>query len=141
MARASETNRYDAVVIGGGHNGLVAAAYLGKAGLRTLVLERRKTVGGAAATSELAPGVWVPTLAHTVGRLRPSVVRDLDLKRHGLSLVGPEVRAFAPGLDGDATVLWSDVTRTAEGLRARSAADAYAYASFDGLVRALRAVV
>ena len=137
MAGASETNHYDAVVIGGGHNGLVAAAYLGKAGLRTVVLERRMTVGGAAATSELAPGARVPTLAHTVGRLRPSVVRDLDLKRHGLSLVGPEVRAFAPGADGDAIVLWSDVARTAEGLRARSAADADAYASFDGLVRAL----
>ena len=137
MAGASETNRYDAIVIGGGHNGLVAAAYLGKAGLRTVVLERRPTVGGAAATSELAPGARVPTLAHTVGRLRPSVVRDLDLKRHGLSLVGPEVRAFAPGPDGDAIVLWSDVARTAEGLRARSAADADAYASFDGLVRAL----
>jgi phytoene dehydrogenase-like protein len=137
MAGASETNRYDAVVIGGGHNGLVAAAYLGKAGLRTVVLEKRPTVGGAAATSELAPGARVPTLAHTVGRLRPSVVRDLDLKRHGLSLVGPEVRAFAPGADGGAIVLWSDVARTAEGLRARSSADADAYASFDGLVRAL----
>ena len=137
MAGANETNRYDAVVIGGGHNGLVAAAYLGKAGLRTVVLERRPTVGGAAATSELAPGARVPTLAHTVGRLRPSVVRDLDLKRHGLSLVGPEVRAFAPGQDGEAVVLWSDVAKTAEGLRSRSAADADAYASFDTLVRAL----
>ena len=137
MAGGSETNRYDAVVIGGGHNGLVAAAYLGKAGLRTVVLERRPTVGGAAATAELAPGARVPTLAHTVGRLRPSVVRDLDLKRHGLSLVGPEVRAFAPGPNGDAVVLWSDIARTAEGLRARSVADAEAYASFDELIRAL----
>jgi phytoene dehydrogenase-like protein len=137
MAGATDTNRYDAVVIGGGHNGLVAAAYLGKAGLRTVVLERRPSVGGAAATSELAPGARLPTLAHTVGRLRPSVVRDLDLKRHGLSLVGPEVRAFAPGADGDSIVLWSDVARTAEGLRPRSAADADAYALFDGLVRAL----
>ena len=71
-----------------------------RAGLRTLVLERRDTVGGAAITSELAPGVRVPTLAHTVGRLRPSVVRDLELRRFGLSLVAPEVRAFAPALDG-----------------------------------------
>ena len=126
MAGAKSTNGYDAIVIGGGHNGLVAAAYLGKAGLRTVVLERRATVGGAAATSELAPGARVPTLAHTVGRLRPSVVRDLELKRHGLSLVGPEVRAFAPGTDGDGIALWSDVARTAEGLRARSAADAEA---------------
>src|SRR4029453_5019197 len=69
---------YDAIVIGGGHNGLVTAAYLGKAGLRTIVLERRGSLGGAAGTTELAPGVRVPTLAHTVGRLRPSVVRELE---------------------------------------------------------------
>ncbi len=131
------TNSYDAIVIGGGHNGLVTAAYLGKAGLRTVVLERRETLGGATATSELAPGIRVPTLAHTVGRLRPSVVRDLDLKRHGLSLVGPDVRAFAPSLDGEAIVLWGDAARTADGLRARSAADSDRYATFDGLVRSL----
>jgi phytoene dehydrogenase-like protein len=131
------TNHYDAIVVGGGHNGLVTAAYLGKAGLRTVVLERRETVGGAIGTTELAPGARVPTLAHTVGRLRPSVVRDLDLKRHGLSLVGPDVRAFAPGQDGQAVVLWGDAARTAEGLRLRSVADAERYAAFDRLVRSL----
>jgi phytoene dehydrogenase-like protein len=134
---ATSTNSYDAIVIGGGHNGLVTAAYLGKAGLRTVVLERRETVGGAIGTTELAPGARVPTLAHTVGRLRPSVVRDLDLKRHGLSLVGPDVRAFAPGPDGDAVVLWGDAAKTAEGLRTRSSADAERYAAFDRLVRSL----
>ena len=128
---------YDAVVIGGGHNGLVTAAYLGKAGIRTLVLERRDTVGGAAVTSQLAPGVRAPTLAHTVGRLRPSVVRDLGLKSHRLSLVGPDVRVFAPSPDGSAIVLWSDVERTAAGLRDRSPHDADAYAGFDRLVRTL----
>ena len=71
---------YDAIVVGGGHNGLVCAAYLAKAGMRTLVLERREHVGGAAETSELAPGMRVPRLAHTVGRLRPQVVRDLSLE-------------------------------------------------------------
>jgi phytoene dehydrogenase-like protein len=130
-------NGYDAIVIGGGHNGLVAAAYLGRAGLRTVVLERRETVGGAAATSELAPGARVPTLAHTVGRLRPSVVRELGLKRHGLSLVGPDVRAFAPDLEGKSVVLWGDVARTAAGLRERSVSDADRYAGFDRLVRSL----
>jgi len=131
------TGPYDAVVIGGGHNALVTAAYLGKAGIRTLVLERRATVGGAAETSELAPGVRVPTLAHTVGRLRPSIVRDLDLKAHRLSMVGPDVRVFAPGMDGRAIVLWGDNERTAAGLRDRSAHDADAYAGFDRLVRSL----
>src|SRR3954452_4670751 len=133
----TELNSYDAIVVGGGHNGLVTAAYLGKAGLRTVVLERRNSLGGGATTSELAPGVRVPTLAHTVGRLRPSVVRELDLRRHGLSLVGPDVRAFAPGLDGDAIVLWSDAARTAQALRSRSAADAGGYEAFDRLVRSL----
>jgi phytoene dehydrogenase-like protein len=131
------TNSYDAIIIGGGHNGLVTAAYLGRAGLRTVVLERRATVGGAAGTTELAPGARVPTLAHTVGRLRPSVVRELGLKRHGLSLVGPEVRVFAPGSDGRAVVLWADVARTAAGLRLGSPADADHYPGFDRLVRTL----
>jgi phytoene dehydrogenase-like protein len=131
------TNGYDAIVIGGGHNGLVTAAYLGRAGLRTVVLERREALGGAATTTELAPGARVPTLAHTVGRLRPSIVRDLDLKRHGLSLIGPDVRVFAPGPDGAAVVLRSDTTRTADGLRASSPRDADAYPRFDRLVRSL----
>ena len=99
-ATSGATARYDAIVIGGGHNGLVAAAYLGKAGLRTRRPRATATRWAARpATSELAPGARVPTLAHTVGRLRPSVVRDLELKRHGLSLVGagrPRLRA-GPG--------------------------------------------
>src|SRR3954447_24913562 len=135
------TNSYDAIVVGGGHNGLVTAAYLGKAGLRTVLLERRETVGGAVGTTELARGARVPTLAHTVGRLRPSVVRDLDLKRHGLSLVGPDVRAFAPGSDGSAIVAWGDPARTAEGLRTRSTHDAERYAAFDRLVGSLAGFV
>ncbi|TAL08615.1 MAG: NAD(P)/FAD-dependent oxidoreductase [Chloroflexota bacterium] len=129
--------RWDAVVIGAGHNALVAATYLAKGGLRTLVLERRDRVGGAADTIELGPGLRVPALAHTVGRLRPSVHRDLDLKRHGLSLLGPDVRVFAPSPDGSAVVLWGDAARTAEGLRERSASDADGYIAFDALVRSM----
>jgi phytoene dehydrogenase-like protein len=141
MAAASRDGRpagdWDAVVIGGGHNGLVAAAYLGRAGRRVLVLERRARPGGALDTSELAPGFRVPTLAHTVGRLRPSVARELGLGRHGLSLVAPEIRAFVPSLHGSAITLWADVARTAEGLRGGSAHDADRYPSFDRLVRSL----
>ena len=128
---------WDAVIIGAGHNALVTAAYLAKGGLRTLVLERRDRVGGAADTTELGPGIKVPVLAHTVGRLRPSVHRDLNLRQHGLTLMAPDVRVFAPSPDGSAVVLWADVAKTGEGLRARSAADADAYAGFDRLVRSM----
>jgi phytoene dehydrogenase-like protein len=128
---------WDAVIVGGGHNSLVTAAYLAKGGLRTLVLERRERLGGAADTTELAKGFRVPALAHTVGRLRPSVHRDLDLKAHGLVLRAPDVRVFAPSPDGRAVTFLDDVARTADGLRAISAADADAYPGFDRLVRSL----
>ena len=128
---------YDAIVIGAGHNSLVTAGYLAKSGLRTLVVERRERVGGIADTTELAPGARVPTLMHTVGRLRPSVVRDLDLKRHGLTLLAPEVRVFAPSPDGTALILYGDPARTAEGLHGRSEKDAAAYPDFDRRVRVL----
>ena len=133
----SPSERFDAIVVGGGHNGLVAAAYLARAGVSTLVLERRAEAGGAVGTTELAPGIRVPTLAQTVGRLRPSVVRDLDLASHGLALVAPDVRVFAPALDGRAVILRSDPGRTAEGLRDWSMRDAAAYQDADRLVRAL----
>lgn len=133
---ASSTNQYDAIVIGGGHNGLVSAAYMAKGGMRVLVLEARDRVGGAAVT-ELLGGVRVPSLAHTVGRLRPSVAADLDLKSHGLALVSPEVRVFAPQLDGRAVTLWGDLARSVESLRAWSETDATAFVEFDRRVRAL----
>ncbi len=134
---ASAAKRWDAVVIGAGHNGLVAAAYLARAGLSTLVLERRDRVGGIADTHELKAGVRVPAVAQTVGRLKPSVVRDLGLRGHGLRLIAPEVRVFAPAPDGSAITLFDDVARTADGLRARSGHDAANYAGFDRLVRSL----
>ena len=128
---------YDAIVVGAGHNGLTTAAYLARAGLRTLVAERRDHVGGTVETIELAPGFRAPGFAQTVGRLRPSVARDLDLRAHGLSLVAPEVRVFAPEPDGRAVTLWADVARTADGLAAWSNRDAAAWAGFDRLVRSL----
>ena len=135
---------YDVIVVGGGHNALVCAAYLAKGGLRTVVLERRETVGGVVETAELGPGIRIPTGAHTVGRLRPSVQRDLDLKRHGLTLVAPDVRAFAPipgafvdRSGGRAVTLWADPQRTAVGLIARSPHDAEAYPAFDRRMREL----
>jgi len=132
--------RWDAVVIGAGHNALVAAAYLAKGGLRTLVLERRDRVGGAADTTLLAKGTQVPTLAHTVGRLRASVQKDLALSSFGLSLVSPDVRVFAPSSDGTAITLFGDAEKTAVGFRINAtvrARDAEAYAAFDKRIRQL----
>jgi phytoene dehydrogenase-like protein len=127
---------WDAIVVGGGHNALVTAAYLARAGKRTLVLERRGHVGGAAETAELG-GVRVPRLADTVGRIRPSVVKDLALRSYGLRLVAPDVRVFAPQPDGRAVTLWTDQARTVAGLRDWSGHDADAYPDFDRLVRSL----
>jgi phytoene dehydrogenase-like protein len=136
-ANASANGRWDAIVVGAGHNGLTAAAYLARGGLRVLVLESRDRVGGATVTEELAPGVRVPALAHTVGRLRPSVAKELELSRHGLSLVAPEVRTFAPQPDGRAVTLWADLARTIDALRPWSEDDATAYLEFDRRVRTL----
>jgi phytoene dehydrogenase-like protein len=135
------TGGVDAVVIGAGHNGLVTAAYLARAGLSTLVLERRAELGGALVTSEIAPGVRAPALAHTVGRLRRSVITDLGLLHRGLRLIRPEARAFAPQPDGRSLTLWDSAARTAEALRPWSATDADAYRAFDRRVRALSSFV
>ena len=131
---------YDAIVVGGGHNGLVCGAYLAMDGLRTLILERREECGGMAATRELLAGVRVPVVAHTLGRLRPSIARDLRLPEHGLTLVQPEVRVYAPQPDGRALTLWGDVHRTAAELSSDglvSDADAASYVENDGRLRAL----
>jgi phytoene dehydrogenase-like protein len=133
----SAQRHWDAIVVGGGHNGLVCAAYLGHAGLRTLLLEKRETVGGAVGTSELVPSARVPTLAHTVGRLTASVARELGLSGHGLRLVQPAAVLTAAGGDGAPITLWSDPARTAADLVAASPADAGAWPSFDDEVRAL----
>ena len=132
---------FEVIVVGGGHNGLVAGAYLAKAGLRTLVLEKRATLGGTVETRPLADGKRGPGLFHTVGRLRPSVARELGLRGHGLTLVAPEVRAFAPQPDGRGVTLWTDPARTADELRAWSAADGAAWVEFDRHVRALAAFI
>ena len=134
--------QYDAIVVGAGHNGLVTAGYLAKAGLRTLVLERRTRAGGLLAAEEVAPGVRAPVAADGLGGLRAAVVRELGLISHGLRTIEPNVAAFAPSADGDGLTLWRDPTRTATGLRRRSRArDADVFVVFDRKVRSLAAFV
>src|ERR1041384_3412516 len=124
--------RYDAVVIGGGHNGLVAAAYLARAGRKTLVLERRHVLGGAAVTEEVVPGFRFSVASYVVSLLRPEIIRDLDLPRHGLEIL-PLDGTFTP-LDDD--YLWrvNDHWRTMRELRRWSKGDAEAYEDYSRLM-------
>lgn len=133
----STSDRYDVIVVGGGHNGLTTAAYLARAGRSVLVMERRERLGGAADTAELAPGARVPVVAHTVGRLRPAIARELGLRGHGLRLIAPEIRAFAPQPDGRTVALWRDPAATRVSLRAWSDADADGFLELDRRVRTL----
>lgn len=131
------TRAYDVVVIGAGHNGLVTAALLAKAGRKVLVVERRDRVGGLVDTEELIPGVRVPGPFLTVGRFRTSLAERLGLAAHGFRTVVPGARVFAPQTDGSAVTIWADPARTAAELEAREPADAAAWAGFDARVRGL----
>jgi phytoene dehydrogenase-like protein len=117
----------DAVVIGAGHNGLVAAAYLAGAGLDVLVLERRDVVGGAAVTEELLPGYRVSTAAYSLSLLRPDIWRDLGLGAHGLSFYPKDPQLFVPLPDGRHFFVWRDTRRTIDELAGIHRHDAEAY--------------
>jgi len=136
-------SQYDVIVIGGGHNGLVAAAYLARAGRRTLVLERRPMVGGAAVTEEIVPGYRFSVASYVVSLLRPEIISELDLARHGLEILpldgtftplaeGAAARAGATGPD----YLWrvDDHDQTHRELQRWSTRDAAAYADYGQLM-------
>jgi len=118
--------RYDAIVIGGGHNGLTCAAYLAKAGRNTLVLERRHVLGGAAVTEEVFPGFKFSVCSYVVSLLRPEIIRDLDLPAHGLELL-PLDGTLTPMLNGDYLWRMNDHNRSRREIARHSRKDADAY--------------
>lgn len=124
--------KYDAIIVGGGHNGLVCAAYLARAGKKVLVLERRHVLGGAAVTEEVYPGFKFSVFSYVVSLFRPHIIRELELARHGLEII-PLEASFLPLPDGDSLCRWSDPELTRQEISRFSARDAEAYPEF-GLV-------
>ena len=124
---------YDAIVIGGGHNGLVNAAYLAKAGKKVVVLERRHVLGGAAVTEEIFPSFFFSECSYVVSLLRPEIIRELDLPRHGLEIL-PLDGTFTPMPNGD--YLWrvNDHAKTLREIRRHSRVDAEAYEEFSKMM-------
>jgi phytoene dehydrogenase-like protein len=131
----------DVVIIGGGHNGLVTAFYLAKAGYKPLVLERRPQPGGAAITEEFHPGFRGPILAHSAGPLRPDIVRDMRLEQHGLKMLTPEVAVTSFTPDGRALILYNDARKAAEEIAKFSQKDAARYPDFQASLAKMGKVI
>src|SRR6202451_209924 len=128
---------YDAIVIGAGHNGLTAAAYLSRAGLSTLVVERREIVGGCCVTEEIAPGCRASTTSYIASMLRPTVIRDLDLGAHGLRTVPCDPSLLVPFPDGQVFPWWADRDRAVAAFRKLSARDAATFVRVDEQLKKL----
>lgn len=125
------TGNYDAIVIGGGHNGLTTAAYLQKAGINTLVLERRHIVGGACVTEEVFPGYKVSTTSYVCSLLRPEIIRDLELKKYGYEILERNPSSFSPYPGNKYLMFWRDRKKTCEEIAKFSKKDAEAYPLFE----------
>jgi phytoene dehydrogenase-like protein len=134
-----DSSRWDAIVVGAGHNGLTAGALLARAGLATLVLERRDVIGGCCVTEEIAPGCRASTTSYIASMLRPEVIRELDLGRHGLRMIACEP-ALQVALDsGDVLADWNDARRTAAEIARFSPGDARSYLAVSAELRGLSA--
>jgi phytoene dehydrogenase-like protein len=130
-------NTHDIVIIGGGHNGLVTAFYLAEAGYKPLVVERRSQVGGAAITEEFHSGFRSPVLAHSAGPLRADVARDMQLEKHGLKFIVPEVAVTSLSPAGNALTLYNDAARASQEISNLSAKDAAKYGEFHDALKTI----
>jgi phytoene dehydrogenase-like protein len=133
-------NEYDAIVIGGGHNGLVNAAYLTKAGLKTLLLERRHVLGGASVTEEVYPGFKFTVFSYVVSLFRPEIIRDLDLTRHGLMIL-PLESTLSPLQDGRYLYRGADHYETYRNIGRFSLRDADAYEDYGRMMHLMAKAV
>ncbi len=133
--------KYDAIIIGGGHNGLVTAAYLGRAGRKTLVLERREMVGGCAVTEEIWPGFRVSTASYLTSLLQERIIRELDLARYGYQVDAKDPAFFSPFPDGRCFFMWQDGRKTLEEIAKFSKHDAEVYPAFEAQLERLSQVV
>lgn len=133
--------RYDCVIIGGGHNGLICAAYLAKAGKRVCVLERRHVLGGAATTEELWPGYKISTAAYVLSLLLPSIIRDLRLKEHGLKILARSPSSFTPLPDGRSLLMGPEPGLNRREIGQFSAKDAEVYPRYEAMLERVAQVL
>jgi phytoene dehydrogenase-like protein len=138
LTAAQARARWDVIVVGAGHNGLTAGAMLARAGLATLVVERRDVPGGCCVTEEIAPGCRASTTSYIASMLRPEVIRELELGRHGLRMI-PCEPSVQVAIDGEVLASWNDPARTAAEISRFSAADARAFLAADHELRGLAA--
>jgi phytoene dehydrogenase-like protein len=132
---------YDLIVIGGGHNGLVTAAYLARAGVKVLVLERRDVLGGACVTEELWPGFKVSTAAYVNSLLRPEIIRDLELKRHGFKMLPRNPSSFTPFPDGRSLMMGPNKALTQREISKFSPRDAEALPRYERMLERVAAFI
>ncbi|MBY0587927.1 NAD(P)/FAD-dependent oxidoreductase [bacterium] len=139
--RVSASSSFDAIIVGGGHNGLVAAGYLARAGKKVLVLERRDIVGGACVTEEIFPGYKISTAAYVNSLLRPEIIRDFGLEARGYELLRRDPSSFSPLADGRYQMFWADAKKTHAEIAKFSTRDADRYADYEAELERVAALM